>query len=108
MSAVTPCAMCYHTTTRARVSAILRDGIRPGSAPQWFSEPVPYIMLAPQPWGDLNGEESVVLRVNGDRCEPQILAEYLDDPDVRDHDGLRWPYVIPADAIEVLPGGVSR
>ena len=73
--------VCYHTTTPDRVEQILREGLLPGSPPNWFTTPAPYVMLSPEPWEDLYGEESVVLRVE----DPAILEEYFEDPE-----GLRW------------------
>ena len=83
----------FHTTTRDRAVLILKEGLRPGSLPTWFSNPAPYVMLAEAPWHDLNGEEGVVLEVN----EPKIKPEYFEDPD-----GLRWPYSISPEKIRIL------
>lgn len=76
---------CYHTTTKDRVESILKNGLLPNSKPTWFTEPTPYVMLSKEPWLDLNGEDSVVLKVT----DPAIKLEYFDDPE-----GLRWPYKI--------------
>ena len=84
---------CYHSTKPNRVASILREGLLPNSPSEWFSEPVPYVMLSEQPWPDLNGEKTVVLEIT----DPRIQEEYFDEPE-----GLRWPYRIAPEHIRPL------
>jgi len=85
----------YHTTHRSRLQAILTEGLRPYSPPLFFASPAPYIMLSVEPWIDLHGADSVVLRVRS-----SALPVGGDDPE-----GLRWPREISPECLEVINVG---
>lgn len=79
--------ICFHTTTRDRVESIMQNGLLPNSKPTWFHSPAPYVMLSPKPWIDLNGNESVVIKVT----DPTIKSEYFNG------EGCRWPHRIKSE-----------
>jgi len=97
--------ICYHTTTRDRLASIMRDGLLPNSEPTWFCTPAPYVMLGPQPWPGLNGEQSVVLEID----DPAIPDDAFADPETGlcHHDGLWWPHRIAPEHIRALDGGAK-
>ena len=83
--------MMYHSTTCDRLDSILKNGLQPGSVPEWFNKPVDYVMFSDRPWPNLNGERTIVLEVT----DPALPGQ--DDPE-----GLRWPYPIALEHIKVL------
>lgn len=85
----------YHSTTRERLDSILENGLQPGSSPTWFRESVDYVMLSDRPWPNLNGKQTVMLKVT----DPALPGQ--DDPE-----GLRWPYPIASEYIEVMRNAV--
>ena len=85
--------ICYHSTTRERVESIMENGLLPNSKPNYFSAATPYVMLGSVPWPDLNGEETVVLKVN----DPAIKGKHFTDPE-----GLRWPKRIKAGYLQEI------
>jgi len=84
---------CYHTTIKERLKSISKNGLKPNSKPIWFMLPVPYIMLSLRPWRYLNGENSIVLGIS----DPAIRESCFVDPE-----GLRWPFIIKPENIEIL------
>ena len=84
---------CYHATTAERLSSIMSEGLRPNSQPTWFDDAVPYVLLSLEPWLGLNGEGTRLLTVR----DPRIKAEYFVDAE-----GLRWPYAIARECLELL------
>ncbi|KKL08654.1 hypothetical protein LCGC14_2573710 [marine sediment metagenome] len=90
--------ICYHSTTRDRVDSIMENGLLPNSKPNYFSATTPYAMLGLKPWPDLNGEETVVLKVN----DPAIKGEHFTDPE-----GLRWPNRIKPKHLQVIQDSLS-
>ena len=78
--------ICYHTTTKDRVESILKNGLVPGSQPNWFEgDPVPYIMLSLTPIFDLHTAENYIFEV----IDPKIKKQHFENDE-----GLRWPHVI--------------
>ncbi len=85
---------CYHVTTKDRLWAILCNGLRPNSKPNWFKSRTPYIMLSRRSFfGLYDLDKEVYLEIS----DPNIKPEYFDNPE-----GLRWPFLIKPRYIKIM------